>query len=67
MIKGGETMNYDALLKTIADKYNTTPEDVDKNIKQAIELSGHNITPELFINLCAEKVKKTINRNQYIL
>ena len=51
-------MDYRKLIQTVADEYNTTPEEVEKEIKDAIRSAGLNITPKLFIALITAKIKK---------
>ncbi len=46
-------MNYKRMLQLVAKEYNTTPEDVEKEIKNAIKIAGYDIEPQLFIALCA--------------
>lgn len=60
MSLGGEFMNYQALLKIVALEYNTTPEEVESEIKEAIRAAGYDdvMTPELFISLIVAKVRK---------
>lgn len=45
------------MLKIIAKTHNTTPEEVDKEMRAAIKTAGYDISPEVFISLAAEKVK----------
>lgn len=54
-------MNYEEILKTIAKNNNTTSETVENEIKDAIKNAGYDISPKLFISICAFKAKKTIN------
>ena len=58
-------MTYKKLLKKVAKEYGTTPEEVDREMREAIKAAGLNISPQAFIALCSTKAKKTINRNQY--
>ncbi len=51
-------MDYKKLLQVVADEYKTTPEDVEKEIRDAIKSAGLDITPQLFIALITAKVKK---------
>lgn len=51
-------MDYKKILQSVADEYNTTPEDVEKEIKDAIKSADLNITPQLFIALVTAKIKK---------
>lgn len=50
-------MNYKKLIKKVAEHYHTTPAQVDKEIKKAIQLSGYTMSPERFIKMCIEKTK----------
>ena len=52
-------MEYKRLLQTVADEYKTTPEEVEKEIKEAIRSVGLDITPQLFIAICVAKVKNS--------
>ena len=54
-------MNYNELLQTVADEYNTTPKEVESEMKNAIKAAGYNISPQLFISLCAAKLKDDIS------
>ena len=49
-------MQYQKLLEQVAQENNTTPEKVEKEMREAIE-------PAVFIALAASKVEKTIYRN----
>ena len=51
-------MNYKMMLQTLAMEYNTTPEEVEAGIKEAIKAAGLDMSPQLFISLCVAKVKK---------
>ena len=57
-------MNYKKILKNVAKKYNTTPEQADAEIREAIKLTGLSVSPQDFISMCSEKTKKTIYRNK---
>lgn len=61
--KGGEPMRYQRLLERIANENNTTPEEVEKEMREALKAAGYDIEPAVFITLAASKVKKTIYRN----
>ena len=61
--KGGELMSYQNLLEQVAKEHNTTPEEVDVEMRKALHMAGYDIDPALFISLAASKVKKTIYRN----
>lgn len=56
-------MNYQDLIKKVAEFHNTTPEDVDREIQAALLQSGYECSPETAIALMSAKVKKTINSN----
>ncbi len=51
-------MSYQKILKQVAKENNTTPKEVDAEIRKAIEMAGYDIEPALFISLVATKVKK---------
>ena len=51
-------MNYKMMLQTVAKEYNTTPEEVEAGIKEAIKAAGLDMSPQLFISLCVAKVRK---------
>ncbi len=51
-------MSYQKILNQIAKENNTTSEEVETEIRKALEMAGYNIDPELFIALIAAKVKK---------
>ena len=51
-------MTYKKLLKKVAKEYGTTPEEVDREMREAIKVAGLNISPQAFIALCSAKVKK---------
>ena len=57
-VEGGEIMKYKKILREVAREYNTTPEEVDSEIRAAIKAAGLNMSPQLFISMCATKVKK---------
>lgn len=56
-------MDYNQVLRIIADENNTTPQEVETEIKKAIKAAGYDMSPQTFISLCVAKVKKTINSN----
>lgn len=60
-------MRYQKLLVQIAKEYNTTSEEVEKEMRKALKAAGYDIEPAVFIALAASKVEKTIYRNQYIV
>ena len=51
-------MKYKKMLREVAKEYDTTPEEVDSEIREAIKAAGLNMPPQLFIAMCAAKVKK---------
>ena len=54
-------MNYKKLLNLVATEHNTTPEEVDREMRNAINAAGYNMEPELFIALVTAKVKGQMN------
>lgn len=62
-MKGGERMRYQKLLVQIAKEYNTTSEEVEKEMREVLKAAGYDIEPAVFIALAASKVKKTMYRN----
>ena len=60
-------MSYQKLLEQVAREHNTTPEEVDSEMRTALQTAGYDIEPAMFIALATAKVKKTIYRNQYNL
>lgn len=56
-------MRYQSLLEKIANENNTTPEEVEKEMREALKAAGYDIEPAVFIALAASKVKKTIYRD----
>lgn len=63
LLKGGELMSYQELLEQVAREHNTTPEEVDSEMRTALQLAGYDIEPAMFIALATDKAKKTIYRN----
>ena len=57
-VEGGENMNYKMMLQLVAKEYNTTSQEVEDGIKEAIKAAGLDMSPQLFISLCVAKVKK---------
>jgi len=51
-------MGYRKLLKAVAKQENTTPKEVDREIRAAIKAAGLDMHPATFIAMCAAKVKK---------
>ena len=60
-------MSYQKLLEQVAREHNTTPQEVDSEMRTALQMAGYDIEPAMFIALATAKVKKTIYRNQYNL
>jgi hypothetical protein len=56
-------MNYQKMLNEVAKIHNTTVDDVEREMKIALEASGLNISPKEFIKITSKTVKKTISRN----
>lgn len=56
-------MSYQKLIEQVAREHNTTPQEVDSEMRMALHMAGYDIDPALFISLAASKVKKTIYRN----
>lgn len=63
VLKGGELMSYQKLLKQVAREHNTTPQEVDSEMRTALQMAGYDIEPAMFIALATTKAKKTIHRN----
>ena len=60
-------MSYQKILEQVAREHNTTPEEVDSEMRTALHMAGYDIEPAMFIALATDKAKKTIYRNQYNL
>lgn len=56
-------MSYQKLLEQVAREHNTTPEEVDVEMRNALHMAGYDIEPAMFIALATAKAKKTIYRN----
>lgn len=56
-------MNYQKLLEQVAKEHNTTLQEVDSEIRTALQMAGYDIEPDVFITLATVKAKKTIYRN----
>lgn len=63
LLKGGELMSYQKLLEQVARENNTTPQEVDSEMRTALQMAGYDIEPAMFIALATTKAKKTIYRN----
>lgn len=55
-------MNYKTMLLLVANEHNTTPDEAEKEIKQAIKAAGIDISPQPFIALCSAKAKCKIRK-----
>ena len=55
-------MSYTKLLKMVANEHNTTPENVDEEMRRVIQSAGYDMEPESFAALMAAKVKKRTNK-----
>lgn len=53
-------MNYNKMLMVIALENNTTPQEVDREIRYAIQAAGYDIPPEVFISLLKAKAENEI-------
>lgn len=58
MSKGGMVMNYIKITEQIARENNTTAQEVENEMKKALEAAGISIDPEVFISLIAADIKK---------
>lgn len=56
-------MRYQRLLEQVAKDNNTTPKEVENEMRKALQIAWYDIEPAIFIALAASKVKKTIYRN----
>lgn len=50
-------MSYKEIIKTVAKEYNTTANEVDKEIRLAIKSAGLQMEPERFIETVCTMVK----------
>lgn len=53
-------MKYEEIIAQIAKKHNISKKEVDLEIKTALVNSGIYLSPEVFIELATELIKKTI-------
>jgi len=53
-------MSYKSLIKRVASEHNTTPKEVDREIRNAIKEAGLDMEPAAFIAMCTEKVKEKL-------
>lgn len=56
-------MSYQKLLEQVAREHNTTPQEVDSEMRTALQMAGYDTEPAMFIALATAKAKKTIYRN----
>ena len=64
-VVGGEKMTkYEKMLKLVAQEHNTTPDEVESEIKEAIKAAGLDVSPEVFIALCVAKVRAEMLNNE---
>ncbi len=59
-------MTYKDLLESAAREFNTTPDEIEKEMSAAVKSAGLNISPELFIALAAQETKKRIKDKQAV-
>lgn len=55
-------MQYQRLLEQVAKENNTTPKEVENEMRKAVQAAGLDIDPSVFIALVTTKVRKTIYR-----
>ena len=55
---GGENMNYNEILKSIALKNSTTPEVVEREMSIALKMAGISCSPKEFIEKTSTLIKK---------
>lgn len=53
-------MSYQRLLQQVAREHNSTPKEVEQEIKTDMQIAGYDIEPALFISLIASKVKNEL-------
>lgn len=51
-------MKYEKIIREIAKKHNTTKKEVDSQIRFALKNSGIDLSPEIVIEIAAQKIKK---------
>lgn len=56
-------MNYKKILDIIAKEHHTTTEDVEKEMRNALQLAGYDIDHSIVVALAKLKIEKTIYRN----
>lgn len=52
------------IYEKVAQQHNTTPEEVEKEMQNAIRATGIEMDPEVFINLVAKSVMKKIEQGR---
>lgn len=55
-------MNYQKILNKIAEENNTSPQNVENEMKIAIKSAGYDMEPEIFIALVTAKVNSRIKK-----
>lgn len=55
---------FEKLLEVVAKEHNTTPDEVEREIKAAINAAGLDLTPQAFIALCTARVKAQIEQEK---
>lgn len=55
-------MRYQRLLEQVAKDNNTTPKEVENEMRKAVQAAGLDIEPSVFIAFVSTKVRKTIYR-----
>lgn len=55
-------MKYQEMLKRLAKENNSTPEEVENEMKSAIKAAGYDMEPAMFIALVSAKVKSEIKK-----
>lgn len=53
-------MNYIKITEKIAGENNITPQEVEKEIRKALEAADIFVEPDVFINIVSEKLKKRL-------
>lgn len=51
-------MSYQKLLEQVAREHNTTPQEVDSEMRTALQTAGYDIEPAMFIALATAKAKR---------
>ena len=49
-------MRYQRIIETIAKQYNTTPEEVDEEMRKAVLEAGFLMSPRAFLAMCCDKL-----------